>query len=231
MNDVPLYAIIALFASGVSISITMCGLRFLFEYIKSQEIIHEYQLRTLQHQFTPHFMFNVLNHIHVLMESDIEIASSLLIKYSEILRYQLYNGEKESVNLKEEIQFLKDFIAVEKLRWDDKVTVTTEWKVEDENIEIPSLLFITFIENAFKHVSRSNLEKGFVYLNFEQKGGHIDFDIKNSKSLIEKRKNYSGLGLKNIKERLQILYHNKHELSIEETNSVFHVKLILHLQA
>ena len=90
----------------------------------------EYQLRTLQHQVTPHFMFNVLNHIHILMQTDVDLASDLLIKYSEILRYQLYNGDKQKVTLEQDIQFLKDFIAVEEIRWGDKLVVTSSWKIE-----------------------------------------------------------------------------------------------------
>lgn len=230
ISDSPWYSILILFSSGIFVNITMCGLQFLLEYIKSQKIIHEYQLRTLQHQFTPHFMFNVLNHIHTLMENDVEIASSLLIKYSEILRYQLYNGEKKFVKLKEEIQFMKDFIAVEEFRWDDKLTVAKKWDIEDENLEIPSLLFITFVENAFKHVSRSNLEKGFIDLDFKQRDKTINFEIKNSKSLIEKKKNQGGLGLKNIKDRLEILFSNQHILLIEETDSIFTVNLQLNLK-
>jgi len=229
MDDIPLYALSILFSSCIFINITMCGLRFLLEYIKSQKIIHEYQLRTLQHQFTPHFMFNVLNHIHVLMETNQETASSLLIKYSEILRYQLYNGERKLVTLNDEIQFLKDFIAVEEFRWEDKLKVTCNWEIENEDIEIPSLLFITLIENAFKHVSRSNLEKGFVNLDFRQQDRTISLDILNSKSLIEKKKIGTGLGLKNIKQRLDILYYNNHELIIEDTELTFRAKLILNV--
>lgn len=229
MDDIPLYALSILFSSCIFINITMCGLRFLLEYIKSQKIIHEYQLRTLQHQFTPHFMFNVLNHIHVLMETNQETASSLLIKYSEILRYQLYNGERKLVKLNDEIQFLKDFIAVEEFRWEDKLKVTCNWEIENEDIEIPSLLFITLIENAFKHVSRSNLEKGFVNLDFRQQDRAISLDILNSKSLIEKKKIGTGLGLKNIKQRLDILYYNNHKLIIEDTELTFRAKLILNV--
>ncbi len=228
--DVPLSMLFVPISAGIAINACICGIRFFEENTKLKKTLLEYQLRTLQHQFTPHFMFNVLNHIHVLMQSDVELASSLLIDYSEILRYQLYNGEKNKVCLKQEVQFLKDFIAVEKLRWDDKLTVTSQWEIKDEEKEIPSLLFITFIENAFKYVSRSNLEKGFIDITFEQKEDSIRFSIENSKSMIDNKTCQShGLGLKNIKERLHILYYNKHDLSIKETNTAFRVKLILNL--
>lgn len=223
------YAVFILLSAGIFINLILCGLRFLLEYIKAQKIILEHQLRTLQHQVTPHFMFNVLNHIHVLMQSDVELASSLLIKYSEILRYQLYNGEKERVALTQEIRFLEDFIAVEQLRWEGKLTVVRKWDVKNEELEVPSLLFITFVENAFKHVSKSGLEKGFIHMGLEQRENRICFFIENSKSKIEKKKNHKGLGLKNIKERLEILFYNRHDLTIEETESVFRVRLALTL--
>lgn len=87
VTDLAPYAFFIPLSSGIIINITICGLRFFLEYIKSQKILVEYQLRTLQHQVTPHFMFNVLNHIHILMQTDVDLASDLLIKYSEILRY------------------------------------------------------------------------------------------------------------------------------------------------
>lgn len=174
-------------------------------------------------------MFNVLNHIHTLMQTDVELASSLLIKYSEILRYQLYNGDKEKVTLEQDIQFLKDFIAVEEVRWNDKLTVRCSWKVEDGTQEIPALLFITFIENAFKHVSKSGLEKGYIDIVFKQHGNVLELNVENSKSSIRSKKTSSnGLGLKNIKERLNILYFDKHELLIDETDSVYRVKVIIY---
>lgn len=224
------YAFFVPVSAGIIVNITICGLRFFLEYIKAQKSLTEYQLRTLQHQVTPHFMFNVLNHIHILMQTDVDLASDLLIKYSEILRYQLYNGDKQNVTLEQDIQFLKDFIAVEEVRWEGKLTVTCSWKIEDQKKEIPSLLFITFIENAFKHVSKSNLEKGYININFEQKGNTVYLNVENSKStLFAKKKNAGGLGLKNIKQRLEILYFGKYNLSVEETEAVYQTKLIINI--
>ena len=224
------YAFFVPLSSGVIIDIAICGLRFFLEYIKSQKRLVEYQLRTLQHQVTPHFMFNILNHIHILMQTDVELASDLLIKYSEILRYQLYNGDKQDVTVEQDIQFLKDFIVVEEVRWGDKLTVTCSWKIEQPQKEIPALLFITFIENAFKHVSKSDFEKGYINIDFEQKNNTIRLNVENSKSTLSaKKKKPEGLGLKNIKERLEIFYFGKYNLSIEETNTVYHTKLLINI--
>lgn len=219
-------------STGFIVNLGMCGLSFLLEYAKSQKILVGYQLQTLQHQITPHFMFNVLNHIHVLMQTNVELASDLLIKYSEILRYQLYNGEKKVISIEQEIQFLKDFIAVEELRWGDKLTIECLWDIEDKQKEIPSLLFITFVENAFKHVAKSTFEKGMIVMDLHQRKNNLKFEIRNSKSMIPSNKKEDKglrLGLKNIKERLDILYPRKHDLQIKETNTIFHVLLIIHI--
>lgn len=230
LTDLAPYAFFVPLSAGIIIDITICGLRFFLEYIKSQKILVEYQLRTLQHQVTPHFMFNVLNHIHILMQTDVELASDLLIKYSEILRYQLYNGDKQSVTLGQDIQFMKDFIAVEEVRWGDKLIVIRSWKVENPKREIPALLFITLIENAFKHVSKSDFEKGYINIDFEQEGDRICLEVENSKSALSgKNGSAGGLGLKNMKERLEILYCGNYNFSIEETDAVYRIKLIINI--
>jgi len=228
--NVPVYMLLVPISAGVVINISMCGIRFFQENTKLKKTLIEYQLRTLQHQVTPHFMFNVLNHIHILMQTDVELASGLLIKYSEILRYQLYKGEKQQVTLEEDIQFLKDFIAIEEMRWEGKLKVTQNWEAEDWQREIPALLFITFVENAFKYVSKSDFEKGYIDIHFQQKGSVIYFKIENSKSLLQKKKNKAGgLGLQNIRQRLNILYYGRHDLIIKETDSEYHVELSLNL--
>lgn len=216
-------------SAGVIINICVCGVRFFEENMKLKKTLAEYQLRTLKHQVTPHFMFNVLNHIHTLMQTDVELASDLLIKYSEILRYQLYNDDKQNVTLEQDVQFLKDFIGIEKIRWGDKLTVTCSWKMEHPQQRIPAMLFITFIENAFKHVSKSDFEKGYIHIVFEQKEKVILLEVENSKSTLlpPKGKDSCALGLKNIRARLEILYFGRYDLSVEETDTVYRTKLLI----
>ena len=227
--NIPAYMFLVPLSAGVVINTSICGVRFFEENMKLKKTLLEYQLRTLQHQVTPHFMFNVLNHIHTLMQTDVELASDLLIKYSEILRYQLYNDDKQYVTLKQDVQFLKDFIEVEKVRWSDKLTVTCSWEMENPQLKIPALLFITFIENAFKHVSKTDFEKGYINIIFEQKDTILLLDVENSKStlFVPRKNNSCKLGLKNIKARLEILYFQRYSLSVEETETVYHTKLLI----
>lgn len=214
----------------ITINLGFCGLRFYYEHTKLEKVHLKAQLQILQQQINPHFMFNVLNHIHILMQRDVELASYLLVKYSDILRYQLYNGKNELVPLGQEIQFLKDVVEVEKIRWGNELKVCCEWNVENSEREIQPLLLITFVENAFKHVSRSISEKGYININLEQKGNTIDMKVENSKSKqIVKKKSASGIGLKNIKERLEILYPAQYRLDIAENEDIYSIQLNISL--
>lgn len=227
--DIPHSMLLVPLSAGILINACVCGVRFFEENMKLKKTLLEYQLRTLKHQITPHFMFNVLNHIHTLMQTNVELASDLLIKYSEILRYQLYNNDKQYVSLEQDVQFLKDFIEIEKIRWSDKLTVTCSWEMENAQLKIPALLFITFIENAFKHVSKSDFEKGYINITFRQKENVIMLDVENSKSALPclKKKDSCKLGLKNIMARLEILYSERYNLSVEETDTVYRTKLLI----
>ncbi|MCW3116694.1 MAG: hypothetical protein JWM28_776 [Chitinophagaceae bacterium] len=205
-----------------------CGLRFHKESMKLHEALLESQLQILQQQISPHFMFNVLNHINILMVEDVSLASSLLIKYSKILRYQLNSDKSRKVSIAQEVQFLKDFIEIEKVRWGNELTINCSWKVEDNTKEFPPLLLITFIENAFKHVSRCIAEKPYVNIGFEQTADSICLELENSKSNIYREKDsISGLGLENVKKRLAILYADNYSLIIKDSEMIYYTKLVI----
>lgn len=207
--------------STLVINFGFSGLRFLYEHMELQKVHLETQLQVLQSQINPHFMFNILNHVHILMQTDVDLASSLLLQYSDVLRYQLYSGKKELVKLEQEIQFLKNFIEVEKVRWGDKVNVSCIWEIEDKHKQIPPLLLIIFVENAFKHVSSSSSEQNYIKISFVQQQNRICLDVENSKSAIPLENKDSGLGLEIIKNRLDILYRKEYKLTIEDTDNVY----------
>lgn len=214
--------------AGLVMNLALVGLRFYYEHVKLEKTHLESQLQTLKAQINPHFTFNVLNHIHYFIEKKDDLASVLLLKYSDVLRYQLYSGKKDYVRLEDEIQFLKNYIEIEKIRWEDKLDIDCSWKISNAGKEIPPLLLITLIENAFKHVSRMPNEKGYIKINFEQKDGQICLDVENSKSTFPKRKDESsGLGIENLKDRLDILYHNKYDLTKKETDTIYYSKLVI----
>ncbi|QNK64453.1 histidine kinase [Pedobacter sp. PAMC26386] len=225
------------FPAALLINATACGLRFYQEHGKIeknhallQQAHLEAQLRILQDQINPHLMFNVLNHIHILMQKDVELASVLLIKFSDILRYQLYECNRESVLLDREVKYLKDLVAVEKIRWGEELKVDCTWIIQDGKRAIAPLLLVPFVENAFKHVSRLPLEKGYVILALKQQDDELIFTIENSNSAQQPRKgNSHGLGLENVKKRLGLLYPNQHQLIIDKSDHLFKITLTIQL--
>lgn len=210
------------------VNIAFCGMRFYYEHNKLEKIHLESQLHTLQAQINPHFMFNVLNHIYYYVDKKDDLAATLLLKYTDILRYQLYSGKKEYVCIEEEIGFLKNFIDIEKIRWEDKLDVNCSWTIQNLQTKFPPLLLIPLIENAFKHVSRSSNIKGYINIVFKEETQTISLEVENSKSAlsIEKGKN-SGLGLENLSNRLDILYGEKYQLSVQNSDNVYNTKLII----
>jgi LytS/YehU family sensor histidine kinase len=223
--------------SAILINATACGLRFYQEHSlmeKNHEQllkVHlEAQLRILQDQINPHLMFNVLNHIHILMQKDTERASVLLIRFSDILRYQLYECNREFVTLEKELKYLKDLVAIEQIRWGEELEVKCNWNIQNGKSEISPLLLVPFIENAFKHVSRLPAQKGYVHLILKQSAGLLELEVENSNSAQHPRKKDSGgIGLTNVEKRLEILYPDRYELTIEKTESIYKVHLCLQL--
>lgn len=230
--NLPFYYLSVFFSAGVLINLCFCGLGFYSAHLKLEKNHLEAQLQSLQAQITPHFMFNVLNHVNVLIRIEPELASSLLVQYTNILRYQLYNGKKEFVSIKQEVDFLKDFIDIEKVRWKNNLEVNCSWDIVDDNTTLSPLLLITFVENAFKHVSRSKTEKGYVNIDLKQKKGELTLFVENSKYAdipTTENKDVSGIGLENIKKRLEILYPNKYDLRISKTDAVYSTSLSIKL--
>ncbi|QLC67818.1 histidine kinase [Flavobacterium sp. LPB0248] len=224
--------------SAILICGTACGLRFYQEHnviernhAQLQQVHLEAQIKILQDQINPHLMFNVLNHIHILMQSNVQLASVLLVQFSDILRYQLYECNKEYVPLHLEIKYLKDLIAVEETRWGNELEVKSKWNIEDGQLQIVPLLLVPLIENAFKYVSRLPNQKGFVHLSCEQINKQLNFRIENSYTEQYKIPSKSqGLGLENVKKRLTIQYPEKHQFNINKTDSDFTVTVTLDLK-
>jgi sensor histidine kinase YesM len=186
------------------------------------------ELENLKKQINPHFLFNTLNNANVLTKKDPEKASQVLMKLSDLLRYQLYDSARAKIFLTADIHFLEDFLNLEKIRRDNfDFTITQDGALQ--GLEVPPLLFITFVENAVKHNIDAE-ERSFVYVFFsvEEKGLH--FHCINSKPKIKVRRNGSGgLGLVNVKRRLELIYPGRHDLRVTDNEETFNVHLIIKL--
>ena len=186
------------------------------------------ELEQLKNQINPHFLFNMLNNANVLTKKDPDKASQVLVKLSDLLRYQLYDSAREQVFLTSDIHFLEDFLNLEKIRRDSFDFIIS--KEGDLNgVQIPPLLFISFVENAVKHNNDSE-KTSYVNLEFKNQNGELIFKCVNSKPIVKAVKNNSsGLGLANIKRRLQLLFPDSHILKIEDSETIYAVMLSIKL--
>ena len=184
-------------------------------------------LETLKSQLNPHFLFNVLNNIysHSLLKTD--IAPSIVLKLSDLMSYILYDSKTKVVPIQKEIEFIRNYIELEKIRIEKDIDVTFEYKNID-GILIPPLLFFPLIENSFKHGIGSNPIKREVFLKLEMHENELSFNIKNSKGnhqIMRQNKKRGGIGIKNVKKRLALLYPDTHVFQIVDKEGTFEVNV------
>ncbi|MBO9727381.1 MAG: histidine kinase [Chitinophaga sp.] len=184
------------------------------------------ELQELKSQINPHFMFNMLNNAHVLTQRDPVKASQILLRLSNLLRYQLYDSNREQVLLSADIRFLRDFLDLEKIRRDFfEFTITDD--TGNDQVLMPPFLFIPFVENAVKH-SVDPLEKSYVHLKFNRQQDKLIFECINSKpAVIPPAETYGRLGLTNVKRRLDLQYPDIHRLVIADGPTEYHITLII----
>ncbi|WP_236676012.1 sensor histidine kinase [Chryseolinea lacunae] len=196
----------------------------------------ETELKFLKSQFNPHFLFNTINSIFVLINKNPRMASESLAKFSDILRYQLYECNEQQIPLNQELNYLENFIELQKLRHDhNEVTLSQQVEIlHTGNLIIAPFVLMPFVENAFKHVSKHRDITNWIDLTLRLKENELQLEISNSTSLLHSSSTefmrHSGIGLKNVKRRLDLLYPDGHQLSIREENAAFYVSLTLDLQ-
>jgi hypothetical protein len=187
------------------------------------------ELSYLKQQVNPHFLFNTLNSIYSLTIGTSSKAASIILKLSSILRYMLYETENRKVKLTEEINIIKDYIELQRLRLTEKVNVKFELVGETDHYSIPPLLLIPLIENAFKH-GVDNINDSFIEIKIAVADDQLEVIVRNrivkiSSDLFRN----GGIGIKNIRRRLDLLYGNKYEFETDDKDGIFSVKLKLQL--
>lgn len=223
--------VISLLVAGFNTAIAVTN-RWSEEEQARKEVEKEHiesKLAFLQNQINPHFLMNTLNNIHSLIEVDQQLARDALIRLSSMMRYMLYESEKGTTTLLREIDFLKSYLELMQLRVDKSVSVELLLPEQIRNVTIPPLLFIPFIENAFKH-GVSYREPSYMRFSIQQHDGKIEFSSENSIPACspEKPVDYQGgFGLENIRKRLEMLYGNRHSISVTDSGNKFIVKLII----
>ncbi|HEX2974576.1 MAG TPA: histidine kinase [Bacteroidales bacterium] len=221
--------LISLLIAGFNTSIAVTN-KWVEEEQARKEIEKEHirsELAFLQNQVSPHFFMNTLNNIHALIEADAALAQDAVLRLSELMRYLLYESERGDTTLRKEAVFLQSYVNLMKLRVDDRVRINLDLQSVFENVSLPPLLFISFIENSFKH--------GISY----REASHLSFSLKGDKEKIEftavntipsvqnPAKKAGGIGLENIRKRLDLLYGKEYNLEINKTDNEFRVRLVL----
>lgn len=204
--------------------------KWILEMKQSEELESttlQLELKLLENQINPHFLFNMLNNANIMIKKDPIVASHIIGKLEEILHYQITDSFREKVQLKEDILFLSDFLELEKTRR-DYFTYTILEEINFDNVEIAPLLFITFVENAVKH-SQDSQKASYVHICFKVVEDKLFFTCENSLPSSRINKNEGGLGLANVKRRLDILYKDRYSLKQTKTETEYAVKLELKL--
>lgn len=190
------------------------------------------ELALLRNQINPHFLFNSLHNIDTLINVNPEKASDALLKLSDMLRYMLYDATTDHIPLTQEIDYLKKYIDLQELRLSNQDLVSFETTLQSDTIKIAPMLFIPFLENAFKHTTNKNAKHG-ILLQIKQTRNIVDFEIVNifdENKKITKDKT-TGIGLYNVRRRLELIYPGKYQLEISNENKRYQIKLTIDTHA
>lgn len=198
------------------------------EYLQLQSSLKDSQLNTLKGQINPHFMFNSLNNIRGLMLEDVEKARDMITRLSELLRYSLSKSSDSTIKVKDELEMVNNFIELSYIQFEDRLTYKEN---VDQNLltqEIPPMIIQMLIENAIKHGISQQKKGGIVTLDIFEESKNLCIKVANT-GQIEKGKSSTKIGLKNISDRLQILYGNNASFNLNETEDkvIAHIKLPL----
>ena len=189
------------------------------------------ELDFLNAQFNPHFLFNSINSIYGHIDKRNTTAREMLLTFSDMLRYQLYECNNNIISIEKEINFIKNYVALQQVRKEESLIVNL---TIDENVKgftIAPLLFIAFIENAFKHVGNNDQKENKINIVFEKEENSLIFQSFNTKELntCNNSIEHKGIGIANVKRRLRLLYPQKHDLVIEENEHFYKVNLKLQI--
>ena len=206
-----------------------------FDYIRLQKRMAEVakekaeaELNFLKAQINPHFLFNSLNAVYFLIDKQNVRAREALHKFSEMLRYQLYECGDNRIPIDKEISFLQDYVDLQQLRMNEETAIEFCYEDSLENFSIEPLLLIPFVENSFKHLSHySDGKENEVRINLSKQNGSLLFSVYNTTEQKVSATKNGGIGLGNVQKRLALLYPGKHQLTIKEKDGWFGVELHL----
>lgn len=187
------------------------------------------QLLLLRNQVSPHFFMNTLNNIYSLIDSDAEKSKASVMRLSKLMRYLLYENQNEKTLLSREFDFIKNYIDLMKLRFIEDVEIRLKLPEVFTDVEIPVMLFFNYLENAFKH-GTSYQNKSLIEAIFEIENDYLIFICNNSKNVFSEKDSNGGTGFENNRKRLNLIYQDRYNLLVNETDETFSVKLRIPLR-
>lgn len=196
--------------------------------LKNKVLIQQMEMKLLKAQLNPHFLFNSLNNIYALSLENLPETSDTILKLSELMRYQLQSSKQQVLSLADELQFIQNYIDLERIRLTDKSDVQLYIEGEVTNEQIAPMLLIPFIENSFKH-GVNTIQENFIHIFIHIHDRQLSFDIKNSVPPKKMKRISTKTGLDNTQRRLDLLYKNQYDLNITAENDTFNVHLELEL--
>jgi LytS/YehU family sensor histidine kinase len=218
---------LALLTSGGKLLVEYLRKMMKFKEIENKQLKDE--LALLKEQIQPHFLFNTLNNLYGLITQDQnQKAAEITLKLSDLMRYLLESSKTDKVSLKKEIQFLEDYLSLEKIRLSKNTDIRFEVSGIVSDVFVAPLLFIPLVENAFKHGLKANKSDCFAHFSLSVQGKDLFFEAKNSLGKSLENSLESGIGIANLRKRLQLIYPNNHLLDIQKSNDEY--KVVLHIQ-
>lgn len=200
---------------------------------REKELIKEKlstELKLLRNQINPHFLFNSLNNIYALSRKKSENAPEAIMKLSDLLSFMLYESGKETICIREELSFLKDYIELQKIRYQDKLTLKIIEEIDNLDESITPLLFIPLVENAFKHGVEENTNESFINIEIRLKNRQLYFMIENNFETNQPKKEKENIGLINTKRQLELLFQ-EHTFEIIKSEFIFKVLITINLDS
>jgi len=214
--------------------ITTMVLKLVKQWYKDQKMTTELkreqlqtELKFLKSQINPHFLFNSLNNLYALTLSKSDAAPEVVLRLSNILRYILYESGEGQVSISKEMQHIHDYVAIERLRLGDAVRIDVDIDGDLSEDLVEPMLFLTLVENAFKHSEQVLPEKRYIRIHAKGLTDGFRFLIENSFNPSKKSEELGGIGLVNIKKRLNLIYPNNHDLKSSTADGVYRVDLII----
>ena len=199
--------------------------------IEKERLQKEIELKYLKEQVNPHFLFNSLNSIYALSRQQSPETPDLVMQLSELMRYQLESSKKDTVLLKEELEFIENYLLLEEKRLSNRCAIDFLINGDLMGLKIAPMLLIPFVENAIKHGARSTNEESNIDISVTIKNATLHVLVDNSKPQIAPVSKREGLGLENVRRRLNLLYPNSHIIKIDDKEKTYHVNLTIDLTA